>query len=71
MRKASSGLAVASAPAAWRYWPQSFAPRRALAELSTELFDEVASRCQIGKAPAVKDLLLPNNRTSVMRLNMS
>jgi hypothetical protein len=42
-----------------------------LAELSTELFDEVASRCQIGKAPAVKDLLLPNNRTSVMRLNMS
>jgi hypothetical protein len=45
--------------------------RRALAELSTELFDEVASGCQIGKAPAVEDLLLPINRTSVMRLNMS
>jgi len=44
---------------------------RTLAELSTELFTEVASRCQIGKAPAVKDLVLPNNRTSVMWLNMS
>jgi hypothetical protein len=44
---------------------------RALAELSTELFSEVVSRCQIGKAPAVKDLILPNNRTSVMWLNMS
>jgi hypothetical protein len=42
-----------------------------LAELSTELFDEVASGRQIGKAPTVKDFLLPNNRTSVMRLNMS
>jgi hypothetical protein len=33
---------------------------------ATELFDEVASHCQIGKAPAVKDLPLPRNRTSVM-----
>jgi hypothetical protein len=41
-----------------------------LVELSTELFDEVMSRCQIGKAPAVKDLPLPNDRTSVMWLNM-
>ena len=45
--------------------------RRALAELSTELIDEGASGCQIRKAPAVKDLLLPSNRTSVMWLNMS
>jgi hypothetical protein len=44
---------------------------RALAELTTELFDEVASGCQIGKTPAVEDLLLPINRTSVMWLNMS
>jgi hypothetical protein len=50
---------------------QSFAPHRALAELSTELIDEGASRCQIRKAPAVKDLLLPSNRTSVMWLNTS
>jgi hypothetical protein len=40
-------------------------------KFSTELFDEVASRRQIWKAPAVEDLLLPINRTSVMRLNMS
>jgi hypothetical protein len=46
-------------------------PHRALAELSTELFDEVASRCQIGKAPTIKGLMLPNNRLSVMWLNMS
>jgi len=42
-----------------------------LAELSTKMIDEGVSCCQIGKAPAVKDLLLPNNRTSVMWLNMS
>jgi uncharacterized protein YjiS (DUF1127 family) len=52
-------------------WPQSAASRRALAKLSTELIDEGASRCQIGKAPAVKDLPLPNNRTPVTQLNMS
>jgi hypothetical protein len=46
-------------------------PLRALAEFSTELFDEILSGCQIGKAPAVEDLLLPINRTSVTRLNMS
>jgi hypothetical protein len=55
--------------------PASFATlaaiRRALAELSTELIDEGASSCQIGKAPAVEDLLLPINRTSVTWLNMS
>jgi hypothetical protein len=41
------------------------------AELSTELIDEVASGCQIRKAPAIKDLLLSYNPTSVMRLNTS
>jgi hypothetical protein len=42
-----------------------------LPELPIELFDEILSGCQIGKAPAVEDLVLPINRTSVMWLNVS
>ena len=61
----------ALALAAWRCSPQSFDPYRVLAQLPTELFDEILSGCQIGKASAVEDLPLPSNRTSVMWLNVS
>jgi hypothetical protein len=48
--------------------------RRALSRVSkpsAKLFDERVSRHQIGKAPAIIDLVLPKSSASMSRLNVS
>jgi hypothetical protein len=57
--------------------PASFATLAAIRLASSRVsgtphqFDEILSRCQIEKAPAVKHLSLSNTCTSVMWLDMS